>query len=126
MCMTSDADRVSYQPLLVDELLRIFAAQAVHQLGVIPKVTTYKLAEHCGPPPCFGWRDRRPWRVRDPALQNGPGEGVSAAWRQEMESYWSSTSALAEYGHLHPKQQNQLISLPLFKSLEKMETKLDN
>lgn len=79
--MISNADGVSYQPLLVDELLRIFAAQAVHQLGVIPEVTTYKLAEHCGPPPCFSRRDRRPRRVGDPALQNGPGEGVSAAWR---------------------------------------------
>lgn len=76
-----NAGIVCYLPLLVDELLRTFMAQTVHQLSVIPGVTAYKFAQHRGPPLRFGWRDRCPGRVGDPALKNCPGKGVSAAGR---------------------------------------------
>lgn len=76
-----NAGIVCYLPLLVDELLWTFTAQTVHQLSVIPYVTAYKFAQLCGSPSRFGWRDRCPGGVGDPALKNGPGKGVSAARR---------------------------------------------
>lgn len=96
-----------YQPFLVDQLLRSFITQTVHQLGVIASIAANKLCQNRGASPGLRRADGRPRTVGDSALKDGPCEKRSAVWRQQVESDRSTTGALTENGHLFYTQRQE-------------------
>lgn len=103
MTGTSQADDYFsqyYLPLLVDELLRTFTAQTVNQLGVIASVAANQFAQQCGPFAGLSGADWSPGTVGDSTLQDGPGEGRPAVWRQQVETDRSTASTFTKDSHL--------------------------